>query len=350
MPAQFRALIATVTAPTVFIAELPITGLQYQTAINAPATATVEMPLDAPGAPTIAAGSTVLWIERNDALVFGGVIWAVAGDAGQNTATVSAGDFLTYLQRRTIRTTQTFTNADQLDVARAIVDYANAVPDALNIIGTAGTNTSGVNISRTFPSWERKNVGAAIEQLADVNNGFDFVLELTYQGNTPTVELVLTSPNTGNPTDHVFDLQANIETLSFTADATQLATQVDALGSGEGPDKLVATATQASSAYALTQTTIAFSDIAGATLLGTHADRQLALRRAPITAVSAVIRPDVDPLPGTYAAGDIVELRAKRGLLDIAGDFRITTLSTAFANNQERITATFAEAAAFGTI
>jgi hypothetical protein len=66
--------------------------------------------------------------------------------------------------------------------------------------------------------------------------------------------------------------------------------------------------------------------------------------------VSAVIRPDVAPLPGTYAVGDITQLRAKRGFLNVAGDYRITTLATTFANNQERITATFAEAAAFVTL
>lgn len=348
--AQFRALIATVTAPTVFLAELPVTNLSYTTALNSAGTASVQMPLVAPGAPDIAAGSTVLWIERDGALVFGGIVWTVAGDAGQNTATVNAGDFLTYLNRRLIRTTQTFTAADQLDIARALVDYANAVPDALDIIGTAGTNVSGVTRTQTFASWERKNVGQALEQLAAVNDGFDFVLELTYQGNTPTVELVLKSPNTGTATDHVFDLEANIETLSFTANASQLATQVDVLGAGEGPNKRVATATQASSAYALTQAAVSAPDITDTAGLTAIAKRQLALRRAPITAVSAVIRPDVAPLPGTYAVGDITQLRAKRGFLNVAGDYRITTLATTFANNQERITATFAEAAAFVTL
>lgn len=349
--AAYRAMIATVAAPTVFLAELPIESLSFTDVLNGASSCTISVPLDSylSDTATVAAGSTVLWVERDSELVFGGIVWTMAGDTSGNTATLNAGGFHTYFARRVIRTTQTFAATEQLDIARGLIDYANGVTDALAIVGTAGTNSSGVTRDRTYPSWERKNIAQALEQLSAVNNGFDFTYELTYTSGVPTVELVCTTANTGTATSLVFDLDANIEELSFTLDGSQVATQVDILGEGEGPEQLIGTATQAGSAFALSQY-VGSSDASVSATLTDHAERQLVQRRVALSALTAVVRSDVAPAYEDYSVGDIVEVRASVGLLSIADDFRIVQRNVSFTGNQETITVELVESAAFAVI
>ena len=351
--AEYRAVIATAAAPTVYLGELPFSALSYSSVLNGSASASVTLPLDSVANTTmeILPGSTVLWVERSGTLVFGGIIWTMSGDAASNPLTLNAGDFMSYYARRIIRSTLSFSSVDTHLVARGIIDYANGVTDALSIVGTADTSLSGVTVSRTFSSWDRKNVGGAVAQLSAINNGFDFKLELTYAaGNVPTVEFVCTSPNNGRATDLVFDLQSNVESVSFNVDGSQIVTQVDALGVGQGPDQLVATSTQASSQYALTQSAVSFSGVDSLPVLQAHADRQLVLGRSSVSSVTANVRADVEPLPSDYFVGDIVSVRASKGFFTSPSSMRIVEINVSTAGNQETVLLKLADASAFATI
>ena len=350
--AEYRAVIATAAAPTVYLGELPFSALSYSSVLNGSASASVTLPLDSVANTTmaVAPGSTVLWIERSGSLVFGGIVWTMTGDVASNTVTLNAGDFMSYYARRVIRSTLTYSGVDSHVMARSVIDYANSVTDALGIVGTADTSTSGVTSSRTFASWDRKNVAGAITQLSQVNNGFDYKLELSLPGNVPTVEFVCSSPNTGRATSLVFDLQSNIESVSFAVDGSQIVTQVDALGVGSGPDQLVATATQASSQYSLMQSAASFSDVAVAASLQAHADRQLALSRSTVSSVEVEVRTDIAPVPSEYAVGDLVEVRASKGFFVCPTAMRIVQIDVGSAGNSESVKLKLADAAAFATI
>jgi hypothetical protein len=349
--ASYRVMIATAAAPTVFIAELPFESLSFTEVLNSSGTCTVQVPLKSylTDTATVAVGSTVLWVERDGVLVFGGIVWTMSGETHGLTATLSAGDFHTYYARRVVRTTQSWTATEQLDIARGLVDYANGETDALTIVGTAGTNSSGVTRDRSYPAWESKNIASALEQLAAVNNGFDFKYELSYTAGVPTVEFVCTTSNTGTATNIVFDLDSCIEQLMFNLDGSQIATQVDVLGVGEGPEMPIGTATQAGSAFALSQHVRSSDASVQATLTAT-AERQLAMRRGRLNSISAIIRSDVEPSFEDYSVGDIVEVRADVGLLSINDDFRITQRSVSFGSNQETVVVELVDSAAFAAI
>ena len=158
------------------------------------------------------------------------------------------------------------------------------------------------------------------------------------------------SPNTGNVTDHVFDLQSNIEALSFDVSGASIVTQVDALGAGSGPDQLTATATQVGSQFSLMQSAASFTDVAVAATLQTHADRLLALSRSTVTAVVIDVRTDVDPAPDAYSVGDLVEVRAAKGFFTCPTEMRIVQVDVKSSGNSESVSLKLADAAAFATI
>ncbi len=112
---------------------------------------------------------------------------------------------------------------------------------------------------------------------------------------------------------------------------------------------LCGTATQAGSAFALTQY-VKSSDASVVATLTATAERQLASRRGRLNSLSAIIRSDVSPVFGDYSVGDIVEVRADAGLLSVSGDFRITSRSVSFSSNQEVISVELVDSAAFAAI
>ena len=79
--AAYRAMIATVAAPTVFLAELPVESLSFTDVLNGASSCTISVPLESylSDTATVAAGSTVLWVERDG--VLGALL--ILGDHGQ---------------------------------------------------------------------------------------------------------------------------------------------------------------------------------------------------------------------------------------------------------------------------
>ena len=351
MTSAFRVLLSDSSAPENFTAELSFSALTVDKKLNAAGAATVTIPLDSylSDVVTVEPAESLLWVERGGELIFGGIVWAMQGDTASNTATLSAGDFHSYYARRVIAVTSAeFIAEDQLDIARGLIEYANGVTDALTIVGTSATNTSGVTRTIRYPKWQHHNVATALEQTAMVNNGFDFYYDTYYVAGVPTVELICTYPNSGTATDIVFDLDAHIERLSFTIDGSQVATQVHSLGAGEGPGHLHSVLTEEGST--LLQYVFSADDVTDPAELALRGNRQLALRREYINSVTAVMRTDIEPTPDAYGVGDLIELRASKGLLDIAGSFRIVEKNTSFTANQEVVTVTLADAAAFAVI
>jgi len=346
--AQYRVLISSATDPADFQAELPFSSLSYTETLNDSGSCTVTLPLviEDPEALQIMTkanldtASTLVWVEREGVLVWGGIVWGISGNVGGNTLTVNASGFHSYLRRRVIRKRANYVAQDQLAVARSLVDLAEDVAGSLGIISTSATNTSGKVINRLYNAWDRKPFGEAIEQLAEVESGFDFSYQVAYDVNgTPTVEFVTDYPALGRATNYVFDLDGNAEALSFTRDGSARVNEVDALGAGEGPNKRILTRTNpaALSTEPLLQSTVTVGDVVIADTLSNHAGRVLS--RGADSAVQYAISVDPAGVPGIteYRLGDIVELRASYGYLDDSGDYRIVQKAVSADSSGESV-------------
>lgn len=350
---DYRVLISPITDPSAFSAELPFSSLSWTETLSDVGEASVSIPLRGAGpavTPTnFGPGKTCLWVERNGSLRWGGIVWTLDGSVSSNELNVTAADFHSYARRRTIRTTKTYTAQDQLVIARDLIDTMEAVGGSLGLIQTTEATTSGVNRDRSFAFWERKSFGEAIEQLGAVENGFDWRYEVAYVAGVPTVEFRTQYPNLGRRTSYIFDLGANVELLSFTMDGSALVNQADAIGVGEGPDTLIATAFDSSALteYPLYQDVETFSDISVASTLADHAGRAIERGSAAITQYQVRISPDGPPSIGSYQVGDIVELRGNYGFLDATGDYRIVQLGYGVGSEGETVDATLTNLEAF---
>lgn len=356
--ATYKVLISPASDPGNFIAELPFSDLSWSETLNEVGEASVSLPLRGGSLETVAGnlapGKTCLWIDRNGSLRFGGIVWTASGSVDGNSLDISASDFHSYTRRREIRSTTTFTAVDQLTIARTLIDNLQDTAGSLDIIQTTETSLSGVLRDRTYLWYERLGVGEAIENLASVNDGFDWRYVVAYSAGVPTVEFTTSFPKLGFRTPYVFDLGSNVELLSFTEDGTSLVNRAEAIGIGEGEAISQALASLTNSAalleYPLYERSETFNDIYFQSTLEGKARLMLARGAKPITQYTVRLSPDAQPRLGSYKVGDIVQLRGEYGYLSVADDFRIVSLAYSVGTDGEVVEATLTNLEAFDDI
>lgn len=319
MTTTYRYLFADLLTNSI-LAELPITGVNFTQQLNTSGTFTGHLLLSGVNASdlNVSAGTipgrTAIYVDRNGVLVWGGVLWNRQYNSDSQTLTFQAREFESYFDRRKITTTQVFNNVDQLTIANALMNDAQATPSG-NIGVITTPVTSGVLVSRTYYGYELKNVYSAIQDLSKQLNGFDFNIQVAYDGGgNPTKRLVLSYPKSGttySPTSlsaPVFQFPSgNMVEYEYPEDASIAANTIYALGAGSNEGKLIATATDPAllaAGFPLLEQEANYSDITDATMLGNLATGQIKATAYPPTTLRVVAPPSQNPEFGTYVIGD----------------------------------------------
>jgi len=324
MATTYRYLFADLLTNNI-IAELPLTSVSFTQQLNQAGTLSGQLLLSGLNANTFNVlnatipAKTGIYVDRNGTLVWGGVIWGRPYSSDSQTLSIEAREFESYFERRKITTTTAFTNIDQLSIAQNLITQAQSAVYG-NIGVTVGTETSGVLLSRTYYSYEYKQVYGAIQDLARQNNGFDFNIKVSYDGSgNPAKILQLGYPRIGTVysansiTAPVFELPAsNIVSYSLSEDGSASANTIYALGAGSNEGKLIATAqdtTKFASGYPLLEEQVNYSEITDSTYLEQLATGQVLSVSNPITIFRVTVPAYVEPQFGTYSLGDDARLR-----------------------------------------
>jgi hypothetical protein len=362
MATTYRYLFADLLTNSI-LAELPITNVSFTQQLNTAGTFTGNLLLSGVNAAGLNVangtipGRTAIYVDRNDALVWGGVLWNREYNSTTQTLTFQAREFLSLFERRRIITTAAYTNIDQLQLAQTIMSNAQGVTGGnigmLYNQDSGSTSTSGVLVSRTYYGYEYKQVLAAVQDLAKQTSGFDFEISVYYDGDGNPVKSFNTyypksgkTYSTTSTTAPVFQLPGNIVEYEYPEDATIAANTIYALGAGSNEGKLLATATDAtkvSGGWPLLEDQANYSDLTDATLLAGLASGQVAAVSYPPTTLRVVAPPSQSPTFGTYEIGDEVRviINDNRFPTTLDAIYRLVALSvTPGEDGPERVTLT----------
>lgn len=340
------------------IAELPLTGVSFTQQLNSAGSLSGSLLLTGLSEDYNVSNATIpgkcgLYVDRDGVLVWGGVIWGRSYASDTQHISIQAREFESYWERRRITSTQGFTNQDQLFVARQLVNTAQSVPSG-NIGVVVGTETSGVNISRVFYSYELKSLYSALSDLSKSQNGFDFNIQVAYDGGgNPTKTLVLSYPKSGTRYSATslsapfFEFPAgNIVSYEYPEDGSITANTIYVAGAGSNEGKQILTAsdvTKLADGWPLLEDSANFSDITDTTLLSNLATAQVAAVSYPPTTLKIVAPPYVDPVLGSYKVGDDarVTINDERFPTGLDAVYRIVALSvTVGETGPEQVTLT----------
>jgi hypothetical protein len=180
---------------------------------------------------------------------------------------------------------------------------------------------------RTYYHYERKPVGEAVELLAELQNGFDFAIDVAYVSGTITKTLVLSYPRRGRITPLVWELRTNLGQLSQEVDAIRAANKVDALGAGEGDTMLIATAADTSqlASYPLLEDVVTFKDVSVTATLTAHAALAVKNLAKPVTRIPTLLAVQTNPDSGlgSFITGDSVQVKGSDGWISLDERMRV---------------------------
>lgn len=232
---------------------------------------------------------TALWVDFDGELAWGGIIWKRKYDRATGKVSLECSDFLSFFARARIAESIRFEQVDQFEIVRSLIrEYQNRPGGNIGI--DLGSGGSGVLRDRTYEGTEKKQILEAIQQLGNVNDGFDFAIKARYRPDgTPGKYLHLSHPTSGRTrqnTDLVLDFPGNVSDYTLPEEGDRMITTVYARGEGSGtaaPSVTVTNNNLILAGYPRLEDEIAFSSVSELATLDGHARSTLAGYSAPVS-------------------------------------------------------------------
>jgi hypothetical protein len=186
-------------------------------------------------------GKTALYVERDNTLIWGGIIWSRTYAEDARICNMTAQTFESIFDHVVIEQDFVHQVEDQMSIFIATINQMQA-QDANNF-GLEVSNiptSSGVLRTVLFPGYESHFYEEIISQLVGVENGFDYCIDVLpgIEPDKPRKSIRAGYPILGSrdaTTDvPVFDYPGNILTFWWPESATRAGTKFVGLGAGAG--------------------------------------------------------------------------------------------------------------------
>lgn len=287
-------------------------------------------------------------------VVWGGILWAVQAEVEQNRLRLGGQGFWSYFKRRHVRDRLTFsdTTDDQFDIAESLIDHAQEFNGGdLGVTVNRQPTDSGRKRTRTYHAYERKPIAEAIEQLAAVNDGFDFELVATGNRETRSKTLHLNYPRRGRTTTWVWKTGKNATLIDYTRDGLKFANHATAIGSGEAEDTLIDSQEDPTllASYPLLEHVGYHKSVEALPTLRDHAIAELQrFGQGEQTLTVELVSGDPDAQIGAFIPGDEVRVQIDKGYVQIDSMWRLMRFKVNVTNDgDETIKADLAPVGAF---
>ncbi|MEX2985337.1 hypothetical protein [Streptomyces sp. C36] len=333
----YRALFCDLLTDRVIDA-LPLTEVEFDDFIGKPGQlrATVPLPDEALARRARAAlrpGRTAVWLERGSDIWWGGILWTStpAGDErGRLSVQIQAGTFDSYLEHRFLSQDLSFPReaepalppVDQFEIVRGLVRHAQEQPGG-DIGITFGTERSQVATRRSYAWTDLARVRELIDQLAAMENGFEWRIHCFRDPDTGArvkrLQLGHPTIRTATRADIVLDRPGPVLTYSLPADSTVQANVWVTRGESDNRDQASESRPQMSAVQVAEEDLKAdwprlegSSDLSGVSekaLLDSSAAAELQRARRPQVIPEVTIRMDGRITPALIGATVLLRIR-----------------------------------------
>lgn len=335
MSASYRVLFQDVLSGYVH-GELPAESVSYTTTRNAPGSASIVVALE-PGVSRvnpqslIPGAATAVYVERNGRFVWSGLYWDADVDYAAGTLTLQCEGWLSYYRLRGVHTTRQYVGWDQAAIARDLLQHAATYGPGSNLgMIQFGSETTGVVRDRTYKESDHKSIGEAVEQLADVIDGFDFSFDAEWSGpaeDTLAVWFRVRYPVTGRRRELVLEDRVNCDVRTAKLGGKSVRNFVVVTGAGDGPEQLWATASEPSTVFPRLEEVVSASDVKEYATLKSKADNVVRGQATPILLPTVELYPDAALGVAEVAVGDVVAVIGGYGLVAISGEWMVTEVA-----------------------
>lgn len=261
-------------------------------------------------------GRTGIYVMRDGRPVWGGVIWKRDWDEFSATFRLTCGSWESYAYHLLQRNDLSYTSTDQFQIARDLFSTNGMTAESGVTWPTSGA--TGRLRQRNMFTTDHKSVGLEFEQLAGLEDGFDYTVESyvkedgsfgrRYLWGYPRLGRTASLDPSANSL--TLDYPGNLAPFKLTEDAESGAWRVFAVGEGEGEAMLTASATAAGySEWPKLDTVVSYKDVSVLATLQGHANEDLKKETPPINAWTFQLAPDSDVQLVDIGIGDSAVFR-----------------------------------------
>ncbi len=325
------------------LAELPLAGVSYNYALNGIGTLRGVVPYNAETLPldpetATTPGRTVVYVDRDGVLVWGGIVWTRQNTTGGRS--IQAAEFLSYYQHRYVKTTLStdtslITNTayvgsdpagqrlytDQKYIVWSLLRYA-AMQSGGDIgldINALTAPAHGVTRDVTYFGYERPEIYKSIAELGAADDGFDFSIEVGWtpaaNNNPPRRyrKAYTYFPRRGRAVGQsglVFfkgSGYGSILSYDWPEDGTAITTEMSGLGAGTGEARIVKTAADSdllAAGWPLLESVETYDGVIDEAQVQGLTNSDLIGRTAAQVQPWFEVDADSDPEFGSYSVGD----------------------------------------------
>lgn len=258
---------------------------------------------------------TVIWVDRDGQLRNAYIVWGRQIIRGTRAMVLRGASLFSYFHHRRLRVTKSYSQQDQLAIAKDLIDYAQSQPGGDIGIVTESASSGVLRDRKPIGyDYEAKVIGTLIEQLAAVQNGFDFDVTCAYVNDVPTATFRTYYPRRGRTADAngiSFVWGRNLLDIDVSEDESDHPNTVLGIGAGEDSTQLEAPAVNTAEldqGYPLLEAAYVRKNIYEADTLADNAAADLR-RRQDSTRYRLYVDPDhiLAPL-GAWVVGDDVRV------------------------------------------
>ncbi len=325
-------------------AELPLSAVSITEHLKTPGSFQAEIPLrHAKATPALLdTENTLIACVRDQTLIYVFELLSAVAPPDGDTVKLDGTGMFGALRARHLRSTVgmtygtadpvtagvRWTGVDQFRIVADLIDHAQAVTGGDLGITVAWSALSGVTRDRTFP-YHGRSIGQLIEDLSNVEGGFDFAVEPTGTVDNFDLTLRLSYPRRGRATGYRFDANSsgspNLLAWGLAESSRERISRFTALGAGEGKDQLTATAEDPTllGVLPLREASGSWVDVEIPATLTGHARRELGLNSRASKVPILISNPAAEPALGAWIIGDQVQVTIDDGWIQVDGTYRI---------------------------
>lgn len=228
------------------MAELPLYGVYLDKGINSPGNFNGTFRLntkrysDASLLGGTTSGKMAIYVERNDTLIWGGILWSRTYDSTSQTIQLSGQTWESVFDHTVFRSHIIQQDIEQGALFKNLIDTLQA--QAQNNFGFIMDVFPDTGVKRTvlLPSYDFPFVIEGVSALSDVDNGLEYTVDIlptVGTPDTPRKKIRVGFPKLGSlvsVSGNVYDYPGTIQNYWWPENAAQGATRVAALGAGDG--------------------------------------------------------------------------------------------------------------------
>lgn len=280
---------------------------------------------------------TEVRVKEGDVYVAAGQIQYLRTPLKDRTIVAQAPGYLDLLRRRRTGAVRQFTATEGTDIAWALIDESQGLPNG-NLYITRGVRAVSGPHDRTYKRTVLKDAIQAFSAIQATSLAVPFDSEIT-----PLKEFNTYLKQGSDRPDIAYIWGKNIKDATVTEDTTDLVNEVDALGSGFGDDavaEVIASNLTSQGDYGLCQDVItanATDNSDGG--LDREANSQLAAWSTPVVLIDIQVDGGKAPFVTDYGLGDYIyiDLTGHPWLDGFKGMFRVEEQYCTISDDGERI-------------